>query len=197
MATNAPVPPNRLTIEEFFDFIDGRPEHERWELDDGVPVLVSDPTMMAGGTRRYARVAGRLFRRLADRLEGSGCEAFNGEMLLRTRDESARVPDVAIYCDPRDLDGDDLERANSYPSVVFEVLSPSTQWTDRVRKLIEYKQIESMRAVVFVDAERRVLDVHTRLEPNEWRSSIVPQGAPLVLAFPAITVTADEIFGPA
>lgn len=109
-------------MDEFLADHAQRPD-ERWELEDGVPV------MMSGGTRRHARVGGNIFATLHAKLRGSGCEPFNSDMLVRTGIVSARAPDVAIYCDSRDIAGDPDERTMAFPSVVFEVLSPSPSAT--------------------------------------------------------------------
>ena len=39
-----PLRPHRMTIDEFLAFTDERPDDERWELIDGVPVLNPTPT---------------------------------------------------------------------------------------------------------------------------------------------------------
>ena len=39
-----PAPEKLMTIEEFVAFTDTRPQEERWELLEGVPVMSASPT---------------------------------------------------------------------------------------------------------------------------------------------------------
>jgi len=121
MASHAPAPPQRLSIEEFLDEYGCR-EDGNWELDDGIPMQISGegmPRMMSGGVVRHARVAGNIFATLHARLRGTGCEPFIFDMLVRTGERSLRLPDVAIYCDPDDIGGDGSQRVLTRPSIVF------------------------------------------------------------------------------
>lgn len=190
MASLAYVEPKPITVAQFLSDYCERSDG-RWELIEGVPV------MMAGGTVRHARVAGRLLAALYGKLRGSGCEPFNSDMLLRTGERTLRLPDVAIYCDPRDIAGDDQTRILMFPKILFEVLSPSTQRDDRGRKLFEYQQIESVRVVVLIDADKRVIHVFTPETEGDWRHRKLAPGEALTIAEPAFTLTTDEIFGPA
>ena len=108
MATRAVQP--RLTIPEFVELY--APLPGKYELWDGVPVL------MAGGTARHALIGVNIVSALRPKLRGTGCAPFNSDMMLRVGAENGRLPDVAIYCDPRDL-ADPSALAFELPSVVF------------------------------------------------------------------------------
>ena len=177
-----------LTVDQFFD--EFAEIEDRYELIDGVP------SMMAGGAVRHARVAGNIFSTLKAKLRGGSSEPFASDMGLRLNQTNLRYPDVAIYCDPRDLDpANSSEQGLRHPSVIFEVLSPSTPAFDRGGKVAEYQQLESVRTIVLVNAERRELEVHQRTGDDEWRKFMLGEGAPLEIAEPALTLTAEEIFG--
>ena len=185
MATRAIQP--RLTIEEFVELY--APLPGKYELWDGVPVL------MAGGTAKHALIGVNIVSALRVKLRGSGCAPFNSDMMLRVGQENGRLPDVAIYCDPRDLI-DPSSVAFSRPSVVFEVLSASTAKIDRGAKLAEYQAIESVQTIVFVDTDLERLETWDRMGANEWRNVQHTTGTDLVLTRPAVTLAADEIFAP-
>lgn len=105
-----------------------------------------------------------------------------------------RYPDLAIYCDSRDLDLD-LLRTQSfhYPSVVFEVLSPSTRVADRAVKILEYKAIATVTAIVLVDPVARTIEIHERIDGEKWLHRLPAAGIDLVLAEPPVTLTNAEI----
>ena len=52
-----------LSVELFRGFLEGRPEEERWELINGVAVMMAPPT------KAHQRIASNLERLLLDALE--------------------------------------------------------------------------------------------------------------------------------
>ncbi len=179
--------PDKLTIDEFLAAYAGR--EEKYELVDGVP------HMMAGANRRHVRIMGNLNRRLLERLEGGPCEPLASDMGLQVDPYTYRLPDLAIYCDPRDREPRDVEPLKlSHPRVIFEILSKSTESTDHGVKLDEYQGIESVDTIVFIHASRDAFTTFERASPTEWRSVVHLPEQPLVLRDPAVTITAEEIF---
>src|ERR1700745_3981268 len=63
MAGIAQRSPPRLSVELFRGFLEGRPDEERWELIDGVAVMMAPPTLA------HQRIAGNLQRGLDDALD--------------------------------------------------------------------------------------------------------------------------------
>lgn len=163
---------------------------ERYELIDG------EVWHMAGGSQRRATVTGQIFGTLFVKLAGSGCRPLGSDTTVHLDDFNFRYPDVAIYCDPRDLGRQAAyEHRLRYPKVVFEVLSPSTATTDRAVKVAEYKALPSVVAIVLVDPVARTVELHERTGPGAWLQRELAAGAPLELRDPAVTLTVAEIFG--
>ena len=178
-----------MSVEAFLDWVEQ--QDGKFELFRGRVIA------MAGGTRRHARIAANIIGALDRKLAGSGCEVYGSDLALRTARDRIRFPDVAVYCDRTELDfDDDSQRLLERPCVVFEILSPSTAGQDRAIKLIEYRALPSVDTVVLVEPATRRLDVHQRHNETEWRSVTHLPGAGLTLRHPAISLTADEIFGP-
>ena len=180
-----PAEPATLSAAEFIRDYESLPE--KYELIDGVAWA------MAGASKRHNRVAGNIFALLHGRLRGSGCEPFGPDARLLLDDGNIRFPDVAIYCDERDVGPID-QPTLSFPKVVFEVLSPSTANDDRLRKLVEYQHIDSLQAIILIDPTTRTIDLYERAGPAEWHVVNLATGAPLVLRDPSVTLTCDEIF---
>ena len=133
----------KITADEFLamDFGTDR----KFELDDGVIV------MMAGGTEPHAWVQGNIFAWLRVNLRGKGCRPYGSEMAVRVSEHDIRYPDVSIYCGLQSRDEMAALRAIEDPSVLIEVLSPSTTQFDQGTKLDEYQNIPSVRTIAFVD----------------------------------------------
>jgi Uma2 family endonuclease len=187
-------PKVHLSVEHFYELYANVPE--KYELIDGQPVLkFGEPDMMAGGSAAHNRISRSLIAALHFKLKQSACEPFGSDMGLKTLWDTVLYPDAAIYCDPRDLKADDLEtREFSYPSVVFEVLSPSTAKYDQGEKLARYQSIPSLNAVVIIDPVSQRITFHQRTGPESWKLEKLPQGSDLILTDPALTLTALEIF---
>lgn len=179
--------PQKLTIDEFIAAYAGR--EEKYELVDGVP------HMMAGANRRHVRIMGNLNRRLLERLEGGPCEPLASDMGLQVDQHTYRLPDLAIYCDPRDRERKEVEPMKlHHPRVIFEILSKSTETTDYGVKLDEYQRIESVDTIVFIHPSRETFTTYERASATEWRTILHLPGQALTLRDPQVTITADEIF---
>ncbi len=133
---------------------------------------------MVGATRRHHRICGNIFRRLADAAAGGPCRVSMETVRLEvTGDEgSANIvyyPDVMVACGPEPED----PYIEDTPCLVVEVLSPSTQSTDRREKLMVYRQVPSVEAYLIVSQERRRVERHFRDEGGVWRrADLVDEG---------------------
>jgi Uma2 family endonuclease len=146
-----------LTLGEFLDW--EREQPERCEFDGVQPVA------MTGGLVAHARVVRRLVGALAAGLR-PGCEAFGGDLKVLTAGRRARYPDATVVCGAVDPGGDAVE-----PTVVFEVLSPSTALTDRRVKAAEYAAVPSVLAYVMLEQDGPRATVLRRSE--EWREAVL------------------------
>lgn len=128
-----------MTVEAFLAFCETVPQSERWELIDGVPM------MMTGGTAAHSLIISNLVSALDRAARNHGCRAMTS-FLARVSDTNAFEPDVVVRCGP-------IERQSRYatdPVIVVEVLSGSTIRRDRVLKFERYRKLASMQQIVFV-----------------------------------------------
>ncbi len=135
--------PRLLTADEFYQ-IDFGPDLKA-ELDNGYI------RMMAGGSRDHARIQANIIIALGNRLRGSGCHPYGSDMSVRPHGMSVRYPDVTVDCgSPGDTDKDTRLTA---PRAIFEVLSPTTRDLDLRTKKEEYRSLDSIDTIVFVDPD--------------------------------------------
>ncbi|HRQ89569.1 MAG TPA: Uma2 family endonuclease [Bacteroidia bacterium] len=148
---------------------------------------------MAGASRRHIRLVRRIDSLLNGRLRGRDCEAWSTELKLHIKtslSEYFYYPDVMVGCDPTDDHDYYLER----PSILFEVLSPSTEQIDRREKLLAYQTIPTLRHyVVVAQDERRVEWLHW--EDNAWSLTVLT-GPEDRIDFPeqGVSLTLSEIY---
>ncbi|MEH3047530.1 Uma2 family endonuclease [Sphingomonas adhaesiva] len=153
----------RLTVEQFLDM---DLDDTRAELEDGLICT------MAGATEQHSRVAGNLLAALRVALRGKGYRPYGCNLAVRTGKRTIRFPDVSLYRnDPADRTKD-KDRLLGDPTVVFEVLSPSTAAKDQKVKLEEYKALPGTSEVILIDPDgERIRRVH-RTADGVWHAEI-------------------------
>jgi Uma2 family endonuclease len=107
----------------------------------------------------------------------------------------ATYPDVTIVCGElqRDPDG---ESTVVNPKVVIEVLSDGTAAYDRGEKLAQYKQIESLQAVLLFSQTSRRLELHERIERG-FRTEVITGEQPLKLRCLDLELALSSIYSDA
>ena len=123
---------------------------------------------MAGASARHNRIALNIGGRLNDHLDGDECEAFVSGMKVRVAPDLFYYPDVVVTCDPPG--GDPYFRTE--PRLVVEVLSPTTERTDRHEKLAAYRSCPTVQEYALVSQERMMVELHRRTG-DEWRAEIL------------------------
>ena len=127
----------KYTAEEFFEFTENTPENERYELIDGRIYLMASPNV------NHQRIIRKILRKLEDYLEGKTCEPFMSPLDVvlfekdKKNDKSQNVfqPDVFVVCDPNKISE---KRINGAPDFVAEIVSPSSETHDYLRKFKVY-----------------------------------------------------------
>ncbi len=138
---------------------------ERHEYVDGVVHA------LPGETLRHNEIAGNLYALLRGRARERGCRvAFEGVKLWLPSLNRYYYPDVMVLCDPRDTD----DKLFQYPCFIAEVLSPSTEGTDRREKLQAYRSIETLQGYLMLDPVSSTAEYVVRT-PQGWRASQVEE----------------------
>ncbi|MCW7540394.1 Uma2 family endonuclease [Aquabacterium sp. A7-Y] len=119
---------------------------------------------IVGGTARHNRVVMNLGSRIADHLDGSGCQAFTESMKVQIA-EGILYPDVVVTCG-KALAGD--EQIIADPKLIIEVLSPSTKGYDKRDKFILYRSLPSLREYVLIDPAEQRVEVFTLADADAW-----------------------------
>ena len=124
---------------------------------------------MAGTSSNHVRITNRLERAINNRLPAdSTCEAVTSDMKVRV--EAAQTnyfPDVVFYCD----DAEFVDNRPDWlltPLLIAEVASDSTASIDRTEKLLNYRQIPSLRHYLLVSQRRVLIEHFHRNEQNQW-----------------------------
>ena len=123
---------------------------------------------MAGGSYQHAQIVGGLVREFGNALKKRPCAVVPTDLRLRVSPQGLYTyPDVVVICgDPRFADNRQDTLLN--PTLIVEVLSPSTEAYDRGFKFAQYRTVESLEEYVLVaQAEPRV-EVFRRQRDRHW-----------------------------
>jgi Uma2 family endonuclease len=148
--------------------------------------------MMAGGTFEHGRLVDNLLVTLRQRLHGRPCQPYSGNFLVRTPSGLGAYPDVMVFCGAIQGDASDPRRAATNPTVIFEVLSESTEAYDRGEKFESYKSIPSLEAYVLVHQNDRKVEIFSRREG--WNCHIASAGQSLEVSAIDVSISIDELY---
>lgn len=118
---------------------------------------------VSGGTDVHARLASELIFRFRGQMP-EDCRVFTSDLKVYIPSvNEGMYPDVMVICGPTEFY---LERRDVVlnPTVVVEVLSPSTASYDTGLKTQFYRQIPNLRAILLVDSVKPYVQVQSRTE---------------------------------
>ncbi|MBS4096441.1 MAG: Uma2 family endonuclease [Sulfuricella sp.] len=119
---------------------------------------------MAGASARHNRIAGALYAKLLT-AAGADCQVFISDVKLRADDfPTYYYPDVMLVCDPSDDDA----LVKTRPCLLAEVLSPTTEATDRREKLAAYRRLSSLREYLLLSQDEPRIEIYRRRGLAEW-----------------------------
>ncbi|AFZ00524.1 Uma2 family endonuclease [Calothrix sp. PCC 6303] len=129
---------------------------------------------MSGGSKQHNLISGNTYSRLRSHLRGGDCSVFMADMKVRIElvNQNKNIyyyPDVIVSCDSQDQERFFL----NYPCLIIEVLSPSTELTDRREKLVNYRTLESLQEYVLISQDEIKVEVYRRDAEGNWLLEIL------------------------
>ena len=123
---------------------------------------------MAGGSANHNRISRNVLLALEPKLRDGRCESLGSDTRILTASGLYTYPDAVVICGPIVLSGDRLETITN-PTVLVEVLSPSTRAYDRGEKFELYRSIPTFRDYLLI--EQNTVDVeHRSRSGDQWSS---------------------------
>jgi Uma2 family endonuclease len=121
---------------------------------------------MTGGTLNHSAIAGNFHNILKNHLRGSGCKVFNSDAKVQILESNSYLyPDVSVTCDDRDRLA---TKFISYPCLIVEVLSPTTEAYDRGDKFALYRRSTTLQEYVLVSTNAMRVDLYQRNDRGRW-----------------------------
>jgi len=173
----------RLTAD---DYLSGELTSDiRHEYVDG------EVYVMAGAGEAHNLIALNVASFLRSHARGGPCRVFISDMKLHVATWKAfYYPDVMVVCDPDD--------AQTYykqsPSLVVEVLSPSTESIDRREKMLAYRTLPSLREYLLIAQDKRQLELYRRADDGDWLVAVRAETGAVQLDSVNASLALDEVY---
>ena len=121
---------------------------------------------MSGGSVNHGRIAIRFTSMFDSHLESSSCIIGNSDVKVKiVKMENYTYPDVSVTCDDRDKT---TTQYITYPSLIVEVLSPSTEAYDRGGKFRLYSHNPVLQDYLLVSSTSIEIDLYHKKDNGEW-----------------------------
>jgi Uma2 family endonuclease len=123
---------------------------------------------MAGGSPEHNLIGFNIAGLLHAKLRGSPCRGFTSDQRVRIIETGLYTyPDVTVICG--ELQFDDARRDTLInPTLLIEVLSPSTEAYDRGEKFAHYRRIESLQEYVLIAQDQPRIERFLRQSDGTW-----------------------------
>lgn len=150
----------KLTVEEYLQF--ERESVEKHEFYQG------EVFAMAGAGPRHNKIFSNLFGDIAYRLKGKTCQPYGSDMRIHIPENTLfTYPDISIIC--RDIIKSNEDDDNfTQPTVLIEILSPSTRNYDRGGKFKLYRDIPTLLEYILIDSESISVEVFRVNTTGHW-----------------------------
>lgn len=175
----------KASIEEYLTF--ERAASEKHEYYQGGIFA------MSGAGRRHNILFSNLFGELVTKLKGKPCFPYGSDMRLHIPQNTLfTYPDISIYCgEMKQLDDDNAME----PTVIIEILSPSTKDYDRGGKFKLYRAIPSLKEYILVDTESINVEVFRLNAAGHWElEEYKTAGEELVLNSISLAIPVRDIY---
>jgi Uma2 family endonuclease len=143
---------NYLTIQEYLEM--ERNSGEKHEYYEG------EIFSMSGASINHNRISMNLSHLLKSKLDGQNCEPFGSDLRIHVpKNTLYTYPDFSIICGDLKTTDDKFDTVVN-PTVIVEILSPSTQRYDRLEKFSLYRDIETFKEYILVDSRKLHIQKH-------------------------------------
>lgn len=150
----------KFTIEEYLELEERSTEkHEYYQ---------GEIFAMSGAKKPHNDIIMNLMRGMILHLEGKPCKPYDSNQRIFIQEEEVfTYPDISIFCDEVAFRNDDQLNALN-PTVLVEVLSPSTRYYDQGTKFKYYRSIPSLQEYLMVNSMAMGVAIFRRNDKDEW-----------------------------
>ncbi len=123
---------------------------------------------MSGAAFNHNLIFSNVFGLLFSKLKGSKCIPFGSDMRMNIPENTLfTYPDISIYCDEIKHLTEDKDTILQ-PTIIIEILSPSTKNYDRGKKFKLYKDIPSLKEYIMIDSDSVLVEAYYISDEQNW-----------------------------
>jgi Uma2 family endonuclease len=168
MASDAVIP--RFTPEQYLALerkADFKSEYRNGYIVPMAGIGREPGVAMAGTSRKHSLIAGNIYRKIGNQLEERPSEVHISDMRVRVSPTGLYTyPDVVAVCGEAEFEDDEFDTLLN-PTVIVEVLSPTTEADDRGDKFGQYRELMSLREYVVIAQDNVLVERYTR-QGEQW-----------------------------
>ena len=156
----------QFTVEEYLAL--ERDSEEKHEYIDGKIIT------MAGATPTHTRIVRNLVIKLEPLIDEKGCEGYMLDLRVKsTLRNQYTYPDYVAVCGEQEYEVIQGLETLTNPTLIVEVLSPSTENMDRTQKWLNYQRMPTLQNYVIIWQETPRIEQFYRVQTGNWGYSIV------------------------
>ncbi len=182
-----------MTVEQYLALDES--SDAKYEFLDGYVFMLRPPSSdyddqavnMAGGSIAHAAICARMALVLGNALANSPYMVYTSDARMQLAERQYLYPDLVVAC------GEQSGTMLVNPSVIIEVLSPTTEKRDRGAKFKTYKTLPSVQEYMLIGSEDRAIEVHRR-EGHFWKEQHYYEGDLIELKSLGISFPFDEVY---
>ena len=159
----------KFTVEEYLQMEKAATErHEYYKGEIFQMQGHGELLAMSGAANRHNFIFTSIFGVLCEKLKGKPCRPYGPDMRLNIPENTLfTYPDISIYCgEPENIPED--EESFIKPTVLVEILSPSTKYYDRGGKFKLYRDIPTLKEYILVDTDILTVEAFRINSNNHW-----------------------------
>jgi Uma2 family endonuclease len=123
---------------------------------------------MSGASRKHNLIVMNLGREISTQLKDKPCEAYSNDQRVRVLATGLYTyPDLVVACDEPRFEDQELDTLLN-PTLIIEVLSPSSEAYDRGKKFEHYQALSSLAEYVLVSQDEPRVEQFLRQDGNRW-----------------------------
>lgn len=154
------VPTPRVSYEEYLRLQE--------ESEVRLEYLRGEIFAMAGGTREHSALATGFIAAFMSARRGGPCFPYGSDLRVRIPEtDRSTYPDITVVCGRAEHAPEDRDAVTN-PAVIVEVLSESTEKSDRGEKWAHYRRIASLRDFILAAQDRPYIEHYRRLDGDRW-----------------------------
>lgn len=155
----ATAPRRTWTVEEYLKF--ERTSETRHEYLDG------EIFEMVGASANHSIISSSVNHSLYSQTQNRPCLVYTSDMRVRVNRKMYTYPDITVVCGTPEYEDDHVDTLLN-PTLIVEVLSPSTERYDRGEKFQHYRALTSLQEYVLISQHSPRIERYLRQPDDQW-----------------------------